>query len=183
MNENKKVALISGVKLSHIKLVSDLRGSFFKFHPTEGLENPLDSIAISVNPHKGTIRGFHFQVEPFAEEKLISCIQGAIFDVIVDIRKASSTFGKWMSCELTANNALQAYLPKGVAHGFQTLLPNTIVHYGISSSYSPESAYCINPLDNLGVNWPLQPGPMSDNDIEGLTFELAAKKFAESLQQ
>lgn len=93
MSENNQVALISGVKLSHIKLVSDLRGSFFKFHPTDELENPLDSVAVSVNLHSGTIRGFHFQVEPFAEEKLVSCIQGAIFDVIVDLRKTSSTFG------------------------------------------------------------------------------------------
>ena len=104
---------IEGVRITPTKLVADDRGIFVKFHPQNDFVSTLDSIALSFNPILGTIRGMHFQTEPYAEEKLVTCIQGAIFDVIVDLREDSKTFGKWASIELSSTNHLQAFLPKG----------------------------------------------------------------------
>jgi len=177
-----RVSEISGVKLAQIEVSDDDRGSFIKFQPTLRLENKLDSVAISFNPKAGTVRGLHFQVEPFAEEKLISCVRGSIFDVIVDLRPNSLTFGKWTSIELSAKNSLQVYLPKGLAHGFQTLVPDSIVHYSISSSYSPESSYAIDPFGDLGINWPLATLSISTRDTHGVQLSVAAEKYASSLK-
>ena len=159
-----RVSIIDGVRINKAKYVSDTRGSFVKFHPLREFENPLDSVALSFNPNLGTLRGLHFQVEPFAEEKLIACVQGAIF-------------------ELSAENALHAYLPKGIAHGFQTLMPNSIIHYGLSASYSPESSFSINPLGDLGIDWPLRTFSISQRDSGGFTFSIAAQKYATSLEK
>lgn len=176
-----RVSLIDGVRINQFKTVSDVRGTFIKFHPLIELRNSLDSVALSINPKIGTLRGLHFQIEPFAEEKLVACVQGSIFDVIVDLRPSSSTFGKWTSFELSAKNSLQAYLPKGIAHGFQTLMPASIVHYGLSTNYSPESSFSIDPLGDLGIHWPIKELSLSENDLLGVTFEYAAKKYADSL--
>jgi dTDP-4-dehydrorhamnose 3,5-epimerase len=114
---------IEGVQLVNAFSTSDSRGSFVKFFPGNLLFEKLDSVAISTNPKMGTIRGIHFQIEPFAEEKIISCIQGSTFEVIVDLRPNSKTVGKIATFELSKENAKQVYLPKGIAHGFQTLAP------------------------------------------------------------
>ena len=177
-----RVSEVEGVKITQIKSSSDARGSFVKFHPTLDLASQLDSVAISYNVKQGTIRGIHFQVEPFAEAKLISCLQGSIFDVAVDLRPNSTTFGKWTSFELSRENSQQAYLPKGVAHGYQTLVPDTIVHYCISASYSVDSSFAINPLGNLGIDWPLPPCLISQRDTDGIELSIAAQKYAESLK-
>ena len=103
----RKVTEITGIRVSHVTSLTDDRGSFVKFHPPREFENSLDSVAFSINPTVGTIRGMHFQVEPFAEEKLVTCAQGRIFDVAVDLRPNSETFGMWASFELSATNALQ----------------------------------------------------------------------------
>ena len=101
---NNWVKNIEGVKFFDINLSKDSRGKFLKFEPIEIYSKKFKTVAFSVNPHIGTIRGLHFQVEPFAEEKLVSCIQGAIFDVIVDLRSDSETFRKWTSFELNEKN-------------------------------------------------------------------------------
>ena len=177
-----RVTEVDGVRISQIQSVSDNRGAFFKFHPLSEINNPPDSIAFSSNPNTGTLRGLHFQVNPFAEEKLITCIQGAVYDVIVDLRPSSRTFGKWTSFELSGTNLLQIYLPKGIAHGFQTLEPNSIVHYCLSASYAPEHSYVINPYGDLDISWPLETIHVSDKDKNGLTFFAGAQKYAESLE-
>lgn len=181
MNLNE-VHEIDGVRITKVKSITDTRGTFMKFHPLIELKNSLDSIALSFNTNIGTIRGLHFQVAPFTEEKLVSCVQGSIFDVIVDLREDSRTFGKWTSLELSAENALQAYLPKGVAHGFQTLTPNSIIYYGLSCTYSPKSAISINPFGDLGITWPLQNFSISEKDLSGISLSSAALKYAESLE-
>ena len=142
----------------------------------------MDSIALSFNPILGTIRGLHFQTEPYAEEKLVTCIQGAIFDVIVDLREDSKTFGKWGSIELSSANNLQAFLPKGVAHGFQTLLSDSVVHYAIGAAYAPENSYSIDPFGDLLINWPLKPNSISRKDLTGVSFLFAAQQYARSLK-
>jgi len=172
-----------GVKFSLVKSVSDDRGSFIKFHPGHELHDTLDSVALSINPTIATVRGLHFQVEPYAEEKLITCVQGSVFDVIVDLRPNSQTFGKWNSFELSSENKVQVYLPKGFAHGFQTLVPDTIIHYSLGAAYSAESSYSINPFGELGIDWPLETQSVSSRDSEGVTFEFGAQKYAESLKK
>jgi dTDP-4-dehydrorhamnose 3,5-epimerase len=125
----------------------------------------------------------HFQIEPFAEEKLITCIQGSIFDVIVDLRPHSLTYGKWASFELSATNSLQLYLPKGVAHGFQTLVPDSIVHYCLSSTYSRESSFAINPFGDLEIPWPIKKSIFSERDASGLSLSEAGQKYSLSLEK
>jgi dTDP-4-dehydrorhamnose 3,5-epimerase len=161
--------------------VNDSRGTFIKFQPANEIKEGLDSVALSLNPKIGTLRGMHFQLEPFAEEKLVTCIQGSIFDVAVDLRPNSITLGKWVSFDLSATNALQIYLPKGIAHGFQTLSPNSIVHYSIRGVYAPELSCAINPLGDLNITWPIKEILISERDAGGITLVSAAKKFAESL--
>lgn len=177
-----RVSGIDGVRITQFKSTSDARGTFIKLHPLSELGNSLDSVALSFNPNLGTIRGLHFQVEPFAEEKLVSCVQGSVFDVIVDLRPSSQTFGKWTSFELSAANARQAYLPKGIAHGFQTLAPNSIVHYGLGAGYAPKSSYAIDPFGELGIDWPLKELMLSENDAQGVSLSFAAQKYADSLK-
>ena len=179
---SRKAPKIDGVRVTKVTSATDARGSFVKFHPSQEFEDSLDSIAFSVNLNVGTIRGMHFQVEPFAEEKLVTCAQGRIFDVAVDLRPNSETFGMWTSFELSATNALQLYLPKGIAHGFQTLEPNSIVHYALSSSYSPEFSFAIDPLGELGIDWPIEVKSISERDRGGISLSAAGKIYADSLK-
>lgn len=181
MMSSNYVEQIDGIEFIQLKPVTDSRGSFLKFHPLQELKQSLDSVALSFNPKQGTVRGLHFQVEPFAEEKLISCVQGSIFDVALDLRMNSKTFGKWTSFDLNSENALQVFMPKGIAHGFQTLSPNSIVHYCLSSSYSPEFSYAINPFGDLGIEWPVKTFLVSEKDSAGISFSVAAKKYADSI--
>ena len=162
---SNRVSVINGVRTTQFKSTSDIRGTFIKLHPLSELGNSLDSVALSFNPNPGTIRGLHFQVEPFAEEKLVSCVQGSVFDVIVDLRPSSQTFGKWTSFELSAENALT----------------NSIMHYGLSVSHSFESSYAIDPLGDLNIDWPLKGLLISEKDRQGVSIEYAAQKYAESL--
>lgn len=179
---NVQVTKIEGVRVTKSILASDSRGTFVKVHPFREFEHSFDSVAISINPRLGTIRGMHFQIEPFAEEKIITCIQGSVFDVIVDIRPQSQTFGKWATFELSAKNGVQAYLPKGIAHGFQTLQPDTIIQYCLSASYSPESTYSIDPFGELKINWPMKDFIISEKDANGISLSTAAYKYAQALE-
>jgi dTDP-4-dehydrorhamnose 3,5-epimerase len=178
----RKVPEINGIRISQVTSVTDGRGSFVKFHPQQEFENSLDSVAFSINPNVGTIRGMHFQIEPFAEEKLVTCAQGRIFDVAVDLRPNSKTFGMWTTFELSATNTVQLYLPKGIAHGFQTLEPNSIVHYILSSPYSPEFSFAIDPFSDLGIDWPIEASSISERDRGGISFLSAGKLYADSLK-
>ena len=173
---------IDGIRITEVKSVTDARGTLLKFHPLRDLESSLDSVALSINPNLGTVRGIHFQVEPFAEEKLVTCILGSIFDVIIDLRPNSKTFGKWTSIELSAANALQVYLPKGIAHGFQTLMPNSIIHYSLSSTFAPEYSYAIDPFGDLGIEWPIKIHLVSERDADGISLLSAGQKYADSLK-
>jgi dTDP-4-dehydrorhamnose 3,5-epimerase len=173
---------IDGIVINEIKTVADARGSLGKFHPSARFANSSDSIAFSVNPNVGIIRGLHFQIEPFAEEKMITCIQGAVFDVVVDLRSSSKTFGMWASTELSMKNALMLYLPKGIAHGFQTLEPDSIVLYSLSAPYSSDFAYAINPFGEPGIDWPVKVHTISERDVNGISLSTACNKYADSLK-
>lgn len=173
---------IEGVRIIESKSGSDSRGTFLKIQPSLQFQDGLDSVAASINPRAGTIRGLHFQIPPYAEEKIVTCIQGSVFDVIVDIRPRSKTFGKCATFELNAKNRLQVYLPMGIAHGFQTLQPDTIIHYCLSATYSAEHAFSIDPIGELSINWPLKDFLISEKDAIGLSFSIAVNKYAQSFE-
>ena len=173
---------IEGVRVTESNSASDSRGTFIKIQPRLEFHDGLDSVATSINPRAGTIRGLHFQIPPYAEEKIVTCIQGSIFDVIVDIRPGSKTFGKCATFELNAKNGIQVYLPVGIAHGFQTLHSDTIIQYCLSASHSPEFAFSIDPFGELEINWPLKEFLISEKDASGLSFSTAANKYAQSLK-
>ena len=116
---------------------------------------------------KGVIRGMHFQHMPFCEEKLVKCVQGAIFDVIVDVRKNSPTFLQWYGAELTAENKRMMYVPEGVAHGFQSLTDYSEITYMVSNFYNKESEGGIKYNDpGVNIEWPLPVSLVSDKDMK-----------------
>ncbi|MCC7186515.1 MAG: dTDP-4-dehydrorhamnose 3,5-epimerase family protein [Acidobacteria bacterium] len=102
-----------------------------------GLNADIAQVNYSFNARAGTLRGLHFQTAPYAEAKVVRCLRGAAFDVILDLRPDSPMFRRWHSVELTAENRRAVYLPEGVAHGFQTLRDDTEVMYTVSSPYTP----------------------------------------------
>jgi dTDP-4-dehydrorhamnose 3,5-epimerase len=136
-----------------------------------GLEIHFPQHSISYSAQKGTLRGMHYQRRPHAEVKLLRCLRGTIWDVIVDIRPKSPTFRCWQGFELSDSNQLQLYVPKGFAHGFQTLTENAEVSYLISESYAPSAASGIRYNDpNLGIPWPLSVSAISDKDLSWPDF-------------
>jgi dTDP-4-dehydrorhamnose 3,5-epimerase len=128
--------------------------------------NPeLAQCSTSFNKRRGTLRGLHYQDDPYAEAKLVRCIRGAIYDLIVDVRPGSTTFKQWLSVELTADNLLMLYIPEGFAHGFQTLEDDTEVFYQISEFYHPECSRGIRWNDPLfDLRWPIEARIMSERD-------------------
>ena len=121
--------------------------------------------SISYNAKKGTLRGMHFQKAPHEEAKLVRCLSGKIYDVIVDLRENSPTYQQTFAIELSAEKRNALYIPKGFAHGFQTLQDNTEILYYISENYYPESASGIPWNDpTLHINWPITNPIISDKD-------------------
>lgn len=132
-----------------------------------GLTAEFVQSSISFNRRRGTLRGLHFQVAPREEVKLVRCTAGAIFDVIVDLRPDSRTRRGWTAVELSAHNRLTLYVPRGFAHGFQTLTDDAEVLYQISELHSPEHARGIRWNDPaLGIAWPLPISVVSKGDQE-----------------
>lgn len=127
----------------------------------------------SLSVPKFTLRGLHFQMPPHGQDKLVRCVRGAIYDVAVDIRKGSPTYGQWVGAELTAENGHQLFIPIGFAHGFVTLEDNCEVSYKCSDTYAPESDGGIRWDDpTVGIRWPIP---------TGTTPELSAKDAVQPL--
>ena len=126
----------------------------------------------SLSREVGTLRGLHFQAPPHAQAKLVRCGRGAIFDVAVDIRRGSPTYGQWKGYELTAENGDQLYIPVGFAHGFVTLMPDSEIVYKCSDYYAPETEGAILWNDpDIGINWPTKADPiLSDKDAVAPLF-------------
>ena len=169
---------IPGAVLIDLEPHADERGFFarslcvdeFREH---GLDGRMVQQSLSWNPRRGTLRGLHFQAEPHAEDKLVRVTRGAIFDVIVDLRADSATRGHWFGVELSADNRRQIYIPRGLAHGFQTTEDDTEVFYQMSQSYAPEFAAGVRWNDPaFGIEWPLAPSTMSDRDRSYPDFTL-----------
>jgi dTDP-4-dehydrorhamnose 3,5-epimerase len=130
-----------------------------------GLNPRVAQCNVSYNKMRGTIRGLHFQIAPGEEAKLVRCIRGSIFDVIVDLRHGSGTFGRWTSTVLTDENRLALYVPEGFAHGFETLADETEVMYQMSEYYAPDLARGVRWDDpSLAISWPIGNPIISERD-------------------
>ena len=161
---------IKGVYLISVEKIEDNRGFFTRTWDVQefknrNLESNFVQSSISFNKKKGTIRGIHFQLSPYEETKIVSCIAGKVFDVIVDLRKNSPTFKQWESNLLDSINHDMLYIPKGIAHGFQTIDDNSEIYYKMSEYYRPEYYSGVKFDDpNLKINWPLELSNISETD-------------------
>lgn len=162
---------LAGAWLIDIEPHCDERGLFARSvcqaeFSRHGLSAGFVQQSLSWNPTAGTLRGMHFQAAPFGEDKLVRVTRGSVFDVIVDIRAESPTFGRNFSVELSADNRRQLYIPKGFAHGFLSLEPDTEVFYQMTTPYEPGSTRGIRWDDPaLSIAWPLPAKVLiGDND-------------------
>jgi len=137
-----------------------------------GLDRNIVQINNSLSTRKGTLRGMHYQLAPKAETKIIRCISGSFYDVILDLRPESPTFGKSYGTEITAENRKIMYVPKGFAHGFLTFEDNTEAFYLATEFYSSEKERCIRWNDEkFKIEWPFQPTVISEKDKNALDFD------------
>lgn len=161
---------LQGVYILELEIIEDDRGFFARSFCQEEFTshnlNPLiKQCNISYNKHKGTIRGMHYQRAPYQEAKVVSCIAGSIYDVIIDLRRDSSTYCRWYGIELKENEYRSLYIPEGFAHGFQTLEPDTLLHYQISEFYNPDFADGIRWNDQaFNIQWPVEITSISEKD-------------------
>jgi dTDP-4-dehydrorhamnose 3,5-epimerase len=129
------------------------------------LEYDFVQRSISFNARRGTLRGLHFQAPPALETKIVRCSRGVAFDVIVDLRAGSLTYGRWHSEELSADNRVMLYVPRGFAHGFQTLIDDTEIDYEITPAYVADAASGVRFDDpTLAIAWPLADAVVSARD-------------------
>jgi dTDP-4-dehydrorhamnose 3,5-epimerase len=151
-------------------VAADERGWFAELYQlrelaAHGCEATFVRTALSFNARRGTLRGLHFQREPHGEAKLVTCIRGAVHDVFVDVRPDSPAFGRWDSIELTEENRRAVFLPRGFAHGFQTLVDGTTLLYHLAGYYVREAAGGVRWDDpGLAIAWPLPPAVLSEQD-------------------
>jgi dTDP-4-dehydrorhamnose 3,5-epimerase len=161
---------LAGAYLIDLQQVEDERGFFARAwcvqeFADQGLDTQLVQCNISFNKERGTLRGMHYQRSPFAETKLVRCTRGAIYDVIIDLRPSSSTFLQWIGVTLSADNRTVLYVPKGFAHGFQTLADQTEVFYQMSDFYAPQHAAGLRWNDAAcKIEWPLAVTVISARD-------------------
>jgi dTDP-4-dehydrorhamnose 3,5-epimerase len=161
---------LAGVRLIDLEPAWDERGFFARTFcvdefAAKGLETRFVQHSISYTARAGSVRGMHFQRTPHDEVKLVRCIKGAIYDVLIDLRPNSPTYLRWESYELTAETRCQLYVPAGFAHGFQTLAPHTEVTYLIWPSYVPAAAAGIRHDDPaFAIQWPLPVADISARD-------------------
>jgi dTDP-4-dehydrorhamnose 3,5-epimerase len=170
---------INGVVLVHLERRGDERGFFARtFCANEFQEAGLAPEVVQANSswsaRRGTLRGMHYQLAPYAEAKTIRCIRGAIFDVALDLRPDSPTFGRWYGVRLDAENRDMLHVPRGCAHGLLTLEDDTEVLYLVDNFYAPTHERGVRFDDpRFGIEWPLAPQEMSDKDRSWPDFDPA----------
>lgn len=163
---------LDGCFLIEPTAMRDERGFFMRtFCATtfraHGLNPEIDQTSFSYNHKRHTLRGMHFQAQPLMEDKLVRVVKGTVFDVAVDIRPGSRTFGQWFAQELSEQNFLALYIPQGFAHGFLTLTDDAMVAYQIAQPYRAELARGLNWNDpEVDIRWPHQPDIISQRDRE-----------------
>jgi dTDP-4-dehydrorhamnose 3,5-epimerase len=162
--------VLAGAFVIEPELLEDARGFFARTwcsreFESRGLVTRIAQCSSSFNKKKGTLRGMHYQVPPFAETKIVRCIRGSIYDVIIDLRPSSPTFARHFWAVLTAENRKMLYVPAGFAHGFQTLEDNTELFYQISEFYSSAHARGVRWDDSaFGIRWPDDERTIVDRD-------------------
>jgi dTDP-4-dehydrorhamnose 3,5-epimerase len=167
---------LTGACVIELERFEDERGFFARSFcrdefAAHGLKAAFVQCNVSFNATRGTLRGLHYQASPHEEAKLVRCTRGAIFDVIVDLRKGSGTYLQWISVELTAENHRMLYVPEGFAHGFQTLEDGSEVFYHMSEMFRPEAARGARWNDPaFGITWPLPRPTMSARDAGYANF-------------
>ena len=163
----KSENLLQGIALERGNIYLDDRGYFYekynkKFLSKYKISFVQENISKSA---KGTIRGLHWQSQPKAQDKLVTCITGKIFDVAVDLRRESDTFGFYCSRTLECDKNDSLWIPHGFAHGFQALTEDCVISYSVTSEYSKNESQTINPYcPTIGISWPIEPSKMSTND-------------------
>ncbi len=168
---------LQGAFIIEPELIEDERGFFArtwcrKEFEAHGLNPNLAQCNVSFNKKKGTLRGMHYQAEPFAEAKLVRCTSGSIYDVIVDLRPSSPTFKQWTAEELTAENRRMLYIPEGFAHGFQTLTDRAEVFYQMSEIFYADGARGYRWNDPaFDIRWPLDETILSMKDRQYPDFK------------
>jgi dTDP-4-dehydrorhamnose 3,5-epimerase len=168
---------LTGAFVIEIEKKEDIRGFFARIWDKNefskmGLETKFIQSSISYNKKTGTLRGMHFQNKPNEENKIVRCLKGKIFDVVIDLRPNSKTFANTFTIELNEENYNMLYIPKGFAHGFQTLEDNTEVFYDISEEYKPESLGGIRWNDPyFKIKWPIEPTVISERDLMFKLFQ------------
>jgi dTDP-4-dehydrorhamnose 3,5-epimerase len=161
---------IAGVWVIDPDFHEDDRGRFFRaWCLREFADHGINFVPVQANMgfnlRKGTVRGMHFQVEPAVEAKLVRCTRGAMFDVALDLRTDSPTYGQWFGAELTMENGRMLYVPEHCAHGYQSLEDRTEMHYLTSQFYAPGTARGARFDDpTFGIQWPLDPSAVSVQD-------------------
>jgi dTDP-4-dehydrorhamnose 3,5-epimerase len=167
---------LKGSFLINLEKKGDDRGFFARFFcRNEFAEHNLDGDIVQINnslsKHKGTLRGMHYQLPPKAETKIVRCVRGRLWDVMLDLRPDSSTFGKWYAEELTSENRKMLYVPKGFAHGFITLEDDTEILYLVTEFYAPDHERTVRWNDpSFAIEWPLEPVILSDKDQNAPDF-------------
>lgn len=161
---------LEGACVVELQQLDDERGFFARSFcrqefEARGLNPDIAQCNVSFNRLRGTLRGLHYQAEPYSEAKLVRCTQGAIWDVIVDLRPESPSFRRWHAVELSAASRLALYVPEGFAHGFQTLADDSEVLYLMSQFYRPDAARGLRWDDPvLAINWPVADPQVSERD-------------------
>lgn len=161
---------IKGLYIIEPELKIDERGGFRRIFCQKefskiGIEFKIVQVNQSFNQKRGTLRGMHFQKEPKAEDKIVQCLRGAIYDVALDLRRGSPSFGQWIAEELDEKNKKMIYIPKGFAHGFQTLTNNCEILYFMSEFYSPKHSSGVRWNDPFfNIKWPIKPKVISEKD-------------------
>lgn len=168
---------LPGAYLIDLEKRGDDRGFFArvfceKEFDQHGLAQHFCQVNNSLSPKKGTLRGMHYQLPPSAETKLVRCLRGALFDMILDLRDGSPTFGRSFGAELSGENRRMMYVPKGFAHGFLTLADDTEAFYFVDAFYAPERERCVRYDDpKFDLKWPDAPKVMSDKDKDQVDFD------------
>lgn len=162
---------LDGVKLFEPTVFEDYRGYYIESYSARTMKNEfgIETVFVQDNHSKtvkaGTIRGIHFQINPKPQIKLVRCTRGKIFDVVVDLRKDSPTFKKWLSVELSEDNKKQIWIPSGFGHGFLSLVDNCEVQYKVTEFYEPEYDRAIRWNDEeIGIKWGIENPIVSQKD-------------------
>lgn len=175
---------LPGLLVLEPRVFEDQRGYFLESYQDQRyFEAGINSKFIQDNESKsvrGVVRGLHFQLNPFAQAKLVRVVQGTVYDVAVDLRKGSPTFGQWFGIELDSNSKNQMYVPRGFAHGFSVLSETAIFTYKCDNTYNKDAERAINPFDSkLGIDWKLEKSEqiVSEKDTLAPLFEKAEFNF------